>query len=135
MKTLTQESIALLDQLIATPSSSRDEAATADIIEAFLKARVRGKVERIHNNVFVRTPLWGDTRPTLVMNSHHDTVRPSASYTRDPYAPTHEEGRAFSAQVSCRDRKSFYLICRFRFSSAAIFHTATQLESSISSGN
>ena len=92
---LPQESIALLDQLIATPSTSRDEAATADIIEAFLKAHVRGKVERIHNNVFVRTPLWDDTRPTLLMNSHHDTVRPSASYTRDPYAPTHEEGRIY----------------------------------------
>ena len=90
---LTQESIALLDRLIATPSISRDEAATADIVEEFLRSRVKGQVMRIHNNVYVRTPLWDDSRPTLLMNSHHDTVRPSASYTRDPYAPTHEEGR------------------------------------------
>ena len=93
MKTLTQEAIDLLDRLIATPSTARDEAATADIVEAFLKEHVEGKVERIYNNVYVRTPLWDDSRPTLLMNSHHDTVRPSISYTRNPYEPTHEEGR------------------------------------------
>ena len=92
---LTIESIALLDQLIATPSVSRDEAATADIVEAFLKSRVKGEVQRIHNNVYVRTPHWDDVRPTLLMNSHHDTVKPSASYTRNPYEPTHEEGRIY----------------------------------------
>ena len=112
---LTQESIALLDQLIATPSTSRDEAITADIIEAFLKARVRGKVERIHNNVFVRTPLWDDTRPTLLMNSHHDTVRPSASYTRDPYAPTHEEGRIYGLGSNDAGASVVSLIAAYRY--------------------
>ena len=112
---LTQESIVLLDQLIATPSASRDEAATADIIEAFLKARVRGKVERIHNNVFVRTPLWDDTRPTLLMNSHHDTVRPSASYTRDPYAPTHEEGRIYGLGSNDAGGSVVSLIAAYRY--------------------
>ncbi len=112
---LTQESIVLLDQLIATPSASRDEAATADIIEAFLKARVRGKVERIHNNVFVRTPLWDDTRPTLLMNSHHDTVRPSASYTRDPYAPTHEEGRIYGLGSNDAGASVVSLIAAYRY--------------------
>lgn len=112
---LTQESIALLDRLIATPSASRDEAATADIIEAFLKARVRGKVERIHNNVFVRTPLWDDTRPTLLMNSHHDTVRPSASYTRDPYAPTHEEGRIYGLGSNDAGASVVSLIAAYRY--------------------
>ena len=112
---LTQESIALLDQLIATPSASRDEVATADIIEAFLKARVRGKVERIHNNVFVRTPLWDDTRPTLLMNSHHDTVRPSASYTRDPYAPTHEEGRIYGLGSNDAGASVVSLIAAYRY--------------------
>ena len=53
---ITQEAIGLLDRLIATPSVSRDEAATADIIEAFLKARVKGDVQRIYNNVYVRHP-------------------------------------------------------------------------------
>ena len=60
---LTQESISLLDRLIATPSVSRDEAATADIIEEFLRNHVKGEVKRIHNNVYVRT--------TMCMYAHH----------------------------------------------------------------
>lgn len=115
MKTLTQEAIDLLDRLIATPSTSRDEAATADIVEAFLKARVKGKVERIYNNVYVRTPLWDDSRPTLLMNSHHDTVRPSTSYTRDPYEPTHEEGRIYGLGSNDAGGSVVSLISAYRY--------------------
>ena len=78
-KKITAEAIALLDKLIATPSVSRDEAATADIVEEFLRSRVKGTVRRIHNNVYVRTPHWDEALPTLLINSHHDTVKPSAS--------------------------------------------------------
>ncbi|MDE6077486.1 MAG: M20/M25/M40 family metallo-hydrolase, partial [Muribaculaceae bacterium] len=44
-------------------------------------------VERLHNNVFAVAPGFNPKRPTLMLNSHHDTVRPAASYTRDPYSP------------------------------------------------
>ena len=112
---LTIESIALLDQLIATPSVSRDEAATADIIEAFLKSRVKGHVERIHNNVYVRTPHWNDAHPTLLMNSHHDTVKPSASYTRNPYEPTHEDGRIYGLGSNDAGASAVSLIAAYRY--------------------
>ena len=115
MKTLTQEAIDLLDRLIATPSTSRDEAATADIVEAFLKEHVEGKVERIYNNVYVRTPLWDDSRPTLLMNSHHDTVRPSISYTRNPYEPTHEEGRIYGLGSNDAGGSVVSLISAYRY--------------------
>ena len=115
MKTLIQEAIGLLDRLIATPSVSRDEAATADIVEAFLKAHVKGEVKRIHNNVYVRTPLWDDTRPTLLMNSHHDTVKPSASYTRNPYEPTHEEGRIYGLGSNDAGASVVSLIAAYRY--------------------
>lgn len=115
MKTLTQEAIDLLDRLIATPSTSRDEAATADIVEAFLKEHVEGKVERIYNNVYVRTPLWDDSRPTLLMNSHHDTVRPSTSYTRNPYEPTHEEGRIYGLGSNDAGGSVVSLISAYRY--------------------
>ena len=72
-------------------------------------------MERIHNNVFVRTPLWDDTRPTLLMNSHHDTVRPSASYTRDPYAPTHEEGRIYGLGSNDAGASVVSLIAAYRY--------------------
>ena len=82
----TKEAIDLLRTLIATPSPSRDESRTADLIFAYL-AEHGAAPERLHNNVFARSAGFDPARPTLLLNSHHDTVRPAASYTRDPYAP------------------------------------------------
>lgn len=81
------EAVALLRRLIATPSPSREEGATADIWEEWLRERCGDAVERLHNNVFVVAPGFDPSRPTLMLNSHHDTVRPAASYTHDPYSP------------------------------------------------
>lgn len=115
MKTLTQEAISLLDRLIATPSVSRDEAATADILEEFLKTHVKGEVKRIYNNVYVCPPHWDDSRPTLLMNSHHDTVKPSASYTRNPYEPTHEDGRIYGLGSNDAGASVVSLIAAYRY--------------------
>lgn len=92
MKPKTKEAVELLQALIATPSTSRDEARTGDLLFAFL-ADHGAAPERLHNNVWARAEGFDPRRPTLLLNSHHDTVRPAASYTRDPYAPTLEEGR------------------------------------------
>ena len=90
----TEEAVELLQKLIATPSTSRDEARTGDLLFAFL-AEHGAAPERLHNNVWARAEGFDPGRPTLLLNSHHDTVRPAASYTRDPYAPTIEEGRLY----------------------------------------
>ena len=87
MDAKTKEAIDLLRTLIATPSPSRDESRTADLIFAYL-AEHGAVPERLHNNVFARSAGFDPARPTLLLNSHHDTVRPAASYTRDPYAST-----------------------------------------------
>lgn len=85
----TEASIDLLRQLIATPSFSREEDATADLLETYL--REQGcQPERRGNNVWVRSASWRADRPTLLLNSHHDTVKPNQGYTRDPFAPTLE---------------------------------------------
>ncbi len=115
IRTLTQESIGLLCRLIATPSVSRDEGATADIIEEFLKAHVKGEVKRIYNNVYVRTPHWDDTLPVLFLNSHHDTVKPSASYTRDPFEPTREDGRIYGLGSNDAGASVVSLIAAYRY--------------------
>lgn len=112
---LTQESILLLDTLIAIPSQSREEANTADIIEAFLKEHVKGRVMRIHNNVYVRSTRWNDNNPTLLINSHHDTVKPSSSYTRDPYVPTHEKGRIYGLGSNDAGASVVALIAAYRY--------------------
>lgn len=94
MKPKTKEAVELLQALIATPSTSRNEARTGDLLFAFL-ADHGAAPERLHNNVWARAEGFDPRRPTLLLNSHHDTVRPAASYTRDPYAPTLEEGRLY----------------------------------------
>ena len=94
MNPKTAEAIDLLKALIATPSVSRDESRTGDLLFAFLAERGAAP-ERLHNNVWARAEGFDPQRPTLLLNSHHDTVRPAVSYTRDPYAPTLEEGRLY----------------------------------------
>ena len=86
--------VALLQALIATPSFSREEDATADRLFAFLQEQGAAP-ERLHNNVWARSAGFDPARPTLLLNSHHDTVRPVASWTRDPFAPTIEDGRLY----------------------------------------
>lgn len=88
------EAIELLKELIATPSVSRSEGQTADLLCAFLEAH-GVKVQRILNNVVARSEGFDPSRPTLLLNSHHDTVRPAASYTRDPHAPEIEGDRLY----------------------------------------
>jgi len=84
--------IDLLTKLIATQSFSREEHATADIIEGVLRAAGR-PVERIGNNV-VSLPRQ-DGRPVWLLNSHHDTVRPGSGWTHDPCTPTIVDGRLY----------------------------------------
>lgn len=77
--------ISHLKRLISTPSFSREESATADIWEDWLKQNNAGDVKRLHNNVFVMSKHFDPSKPLFMLNSHHDTVRPATSYTRDPF--------------------------------------------------
>jgi len=87
--------IDLLDRLIATPSISREEGATAQLLIDFLTAQGVSDVQRLMNNVWVRCATWDDNKPTLLLNAHHDTVKPNPAYTRNPFEPTHEDGRIY----------------------------------------
>ncbi|MDE6695896.1 MAG: M20/M25/M40 family metallo-hydrolase [Muribaculaceae bacterium] len=87
--------ISHLQQLIKTPSFSREESATADIWEKWLKENGAGDVKRFHNNVYVLSPNFDTTKPILMLNSHHDTVRPASSYTRDPFSPDIEGDKLY----------------------------------------
>lgn len=91
MKPKTQEAVELLKRMIATPSLSRNEAQTGDLLFAFLDEQGAAP-ERLHNNIWARAEGFDPERPTLLLNSHHDTVRPAASYTRDPFTPAIEQG-------------------------------------------
>lgn len=89
-----QDSVALLCRLISTPSPSRNEGATADLLEEFLHSKGI-ECHRHHNNIWAMSSHFDPSQPTLMLNSHHDTVRPAASYTHDPYTPIREDGRIY----------------------------------------
>ncbi|WP_304382371.1 M20/M25/M40 family metallo-hydrolase [uncultured Duncaniella sp.] len=91
---MTRNAVELLSRLIATPSVSRNEENTAAILAEYL-SEAGCEVERIYNNVIARSADWREELPVLMLNSHHDTVPPAASYTRDPYAPELIDGRLY----------------------------------------
>lgn len=91
---VTEEAIELLKELIATPSFSKEEDGTAGIISRFL-AEKSVATSRVGNNVFALNKFYDAAKPTLLLNSHHDTVRPNAQYTRDPFSPQIEKGRLY----------------------------------------
>lgn len=76
----------LLEKLISIPSFSREEKAAADFLEAYLRAE-GFEVHRCLNNVWIESEKASADKPTLLLNAHIDTVKPSSGYTRDPFRP------------------------------------------------
>lgn len=89
-----EDAVRLLKELIATPSFSREEDATAAILVRFLEER-GVRPERHLNNVWALNRHFNPGKPSILLNSHHDTVKPNPQYTRDPFAPVVEDGRLF----------------------------------------
>lgn len=80
--------IEILKQLISIPSITKEEGPACDYLEGELKAR-GFEVHRRGNNLWVESEPAG-SKPTILLNAHIDTVRPSAGYTRDPFTPAIE---------------------------------------------
>lgn len=91
---LYREALALLKQLIEKPSFSKKEDETAALIIDYLEKHTI-PVERLGNNVIARNRYFDGTRPTLLLNSHHDTVKPNPKYTLDPFRAIEEDGKLF----------------------------------------
>lgn len=89
-----KEALELLQQLISIPSFSREEDKTAEAIYTFL-GRHGVKAERQGNNVWAYNQYFNPKLPTILLNSHHDTVKPNAGYTLDPFAPTIKDGKLY----------------------------------------
>ena len=91
---ISNEAIDLLKKLIATPSFSKEEDKTASLIEEFLQSK-NVATERFLNNVFAKNKFFDAAKPTLLLNSHHDTVKPNKGYTLDPFSPIENEKKLF----------------------------------------
>jgi acetylornithine deacetylase len=88
------EAIALLKQLIAIPSFSKEEDRTAGLIVDYLESK--GVVaSRLQNNVWATNKHFDPAKQCLLLNSHHDTVRPNKAYTLDPFTPLEKDGKLF----------------------------------------
>lgn len=93
-KHLTQKAIELLQQLISIPSFSGEEDKTGDAIEKWL-ADFGIEMHRQFNNIYAFNKHFDESKPTLLLNSHHDTVKPNTAYTKDPFHPHVEDGKLF----------------------------------------
>jgi acetylornithine deacetylase len=84
----------LLRQLIATPSFSKEEDNTAALIESWLTQQ-HVQSRRLQNNVWAKNLYFDAAKPTILLNSHHDTVKPNKAYTLDPFNPLQMDGKLF----------------------------------------
>lgn len=91
---LTEKAIALLQELISIQSFSSEEDKTADAIEAWFN-HFDIPFKREKNNVYAFNKYYDESKPLLLLNSHHDTVKPNSAYTKDPFLPHIEDGKLF----------------------------------------
>ncbi len=86
--------IQLLQKLISIPSFSKEEDKTGDYLEDWLQAR-GVKTHRYKNNIWAYNAHFDKNKPTILLNSHHDTVKPAKAYTKDPFHAVLEDGKLF----------------------------------------
>lgn len=91
---LTEKAIELLKKLISTQSFSSEEDKTADVIGHWLST-FDIPFQRKLNNVFAVNKHFDENKPTLLLNSHHDTVHPNSGYTKDPFHAHIEDGKLY----------------------------------------
>lgn len=80
------DAIDILKGMISRPSFSRDEGLVADFLQQTWE-KAGYKVNRSGNNLWLIAPGFDIEKPTLLLNSHVDTVKPASGWTRDPFAP------------------------------------------------
>ncbi|GGB13881.1 M20 family metallo-hydrolase [Puia dinghuensis] len=91
---LEAEAIELLKRLIAVPSFSKEEDRTAELIVDFLESKGVA-ASRLQNNIWAKNKHFDASKPTILLNSHHDTVKPNKAYTLDPFTPLIQAGKLY----------------------------------------
>ena len=90
----TKEAVELLKRLISTPSVSRDEAAAADVLEAYMKEKGLNP-QRHGNNVWCASSDFDESKTVILLNAHIDTVKPVAGWQHEPFAPVIEGDKLY----------------------------------------
>lgn len=94
MQYLLEDSLSLLKRLIGIPSFSKEENHTGNLIEQFLTDR-HVNINRKLNNIWAFNKYYDKSKPTILLNSHHDTVKPNSAYTRDPFDAAVIDGKLY----------------------------------------
>lgn len=94
LKELCAHSIKLLGEIITIPSYSGEEKAVADHLEAFLNLRGLSTIRK-YNNLWCYNRFFDPDKPLILLNSHHDTVRPNDQYKNDPFQPVLKDGKLY----------------------------------------
>jgi acetylornithine deacetylase len=94
MNQLFEDSTEFLKKLIATPSFSQEENETGDLLQQFFEDH-NIPTNRYKNNIWAVNKYFDENRSTILLNSHHDTVKPNSGYTNDPFTPVVEDGKLF----------------------------------------
>ena len=90
----SKDAIKLLKKIIKTPSFSKKEEDVVKILESWFKEN--GIDYKRHlNNLWAGNKYFNKKKPTILLNSHHDTVQPNKSFTIDPFYPTEKNGKIF----------------------------------------
>ena len=94
INTLYNDAVNLLKTLIAIPSLSKEENKTADCIEIILRQK-EIPAHRLHNNIWCSNKYFDAAKPSVLLNSHHDTVALNSAYTINPYDAKMVDGKLF----------------------------------------
>ena len=94
MEILISNAIKLLKDLIAIEAFSFNEDKSADRIENWFKS-YNIDFKRHKNNVYAFNKYFDKSKPTILLNSHHDTVKPNKGYTNDPFESKVENGKLY----------------------------------------
>ena len=110
---LVEDSLSLLRAMIRIPSSSREEMAVATLVEQTLTAWGY-KPYREDNNVWIFSSLWNEDLPTILLNSHVDTVHPAKAWSYDPFGATEVDGKLIGLGSNDAGASVVALLCAFR---------------------
>ena len=91
---LLSEAVGLLKSLISISSFSREEEAAADYLQNYIES-IGIETRRKGNNVICVAPMFDLKKPTILLNSHIDTVKPVNGWRKDPFSPTEENGKLY----------------------------------------